>query len=45
MMGFVLDIIKTLEPQGTLRLDDVVNTLKLSERACFPFGNLNGFSL
>lgn len=39
MMTFVLDIIKTLEPEGTVRLNDVVNTLKLSVKACFPFGN------
>lgn len=43
MMAFVLEIIKTLEPQGTVRLDDVVNTLKLSLRACFPFGNFKWF--
>lgn len=42
-MAFVLGIIKILEPQGTVRPDDVVNKLKLSVKACFPFGNFEWF--
>lgn len=35
---FVLELIEVIEMQGTMKLEDLSNSLKLSFKAFFPFG-------
>lgn len=35
---FVLELIDVIEMQGTMKLHDLTNSLKLSFKAFFPFG-------
>lgn len=37
-MCFIIHMIKVIEAQGTIKMQDLSNTLKLSIKACFPFG-------
>lgn len=38
MMRFIIHMINVIEPSGTVKLQDLINSLKLSIKACFPFG-------
>lgn len=38
MMRFMVHIINYVEPLGTVKIQDLNNSLKLSIKACFPYG-------
>lgn len=41
MMSFVINLIDFIENHGTVKLQNIFNSLKLSVKACFTFGELS----